>query len=173
MPEITDIEWNHWETPPPPQRDTIHEDVSPRTLCTITIIVISRQVNQSDVLCMCRSSACAWTYSNFFCKDNSWNRLPDAAMPLVKWALGPKGSSNNFKSYVLAITSTNQWENPTHKRISVIKILLRAIIVTGVSLKAMLPQYHWAAVLLCTWDMAMDTVLGAEVDVWNPTHKDL
>lgn len=34
---------------------------------------------------------------------------------MVKWALRTKGSSNNFKSYVMAIASTNQWDGPTHK----------------------------------------------------------
>lgn len=55
----------------------------------------------------CSSWDCMWTYCWFLQSNTSWKQLPDATLPLLKWALGSTEGCN-FKSYVLAITSTNR-----------------------------------------------------------------
>lgn len=105
----------------------------------------------------------------FLGKTPLLNQLPVAAMSLVKWALRPEGAGNSFKSCVIAITSTNQWDSPTHKKMSVITIPFMTTVGPEVLLKPTCSQWHRATVVMYAPEIPRRT-LCLELRLRYETH---
>ncbi len=130
-------------------------------------------LNQFSVLCTVRAEAQLVAYHTLFPADFSLIQLPQAAVSLVKRDLQPERENNNIKSYVIAITSTYQWDNPTHKIIIVITIPLMATFVTEIPLKPGLSMWRRAGILLYVpeilqWTLCLEQKWRYETHLINP-----